>query len=126
MTDNKRFIDDGFEAIEEQSFTDVKTGKTYYVDYFDDIIDLLNKLNDENEELKQRYDVQRDFYAQLNSNYNNLYDEYKELKSIILNLFNNITELDWIREEYCNGVLGLFEKAESLDEARLMIKEYLE
>lgn len=50
----KRFTDNGFEAIEDQSFTDNLTEKTYYVDYFDEIVDLLNELNDENEELKQR------------------------------------------------------------------------
>ena len=30
------------EAIEEQGFTDTKTEKSYWVDYFDDIVDLLN------------------------------------------------------------------------------------
>lgn len=38
-----RYVDDGYEAIEEQSFTDSITGKTYYVDYFDEIIDLVNQ-----------------------------------------------------------------------------------
>ena len=52
MTENKRFVDNGFEAIEEQSFTDTETDKTYYVDYFDEIIDLCNKLNDENKQLQ--------------------------------------------------------------------------
>lgn len=34
MTEKKqRFTDNGFEAIEEQSFTDNQTGKSYYVDY---------------------------------------------------------------------------------------------
>jgi cell shape-determining protein MreC len=49
----KRFVDDGFEAIDEQSFTDTETDKTYYVDYFDEIIDLCNELNDENQRLKK-------------------------------------------------------------------------
>ena len=40
----KRFIDDGFEAIEDQSFTDNLTKKTYYVDYFDEVVDLCNSL----------------------------------------------------------------------------------
>ena len=50
----KRFIDDGYEAIDEQSFTDTWTDKTYYVDYFDEIIELVNNLSEENEQLKQR------------------------------------------------------------------------
>ena len=51
---SKRFIDDGFEAIEDQSFTDTLTDKTYYVDYFDEIIELCNNLADENKQLKQQ------------------------------------------------------------------------
>ena len=60
MTKNKRFIDDGYEAIEEQSFTDTETDKTYYVDYFDEIVELLNELNDENEQLKNKIDALED------------------------------------------------------------------
>ena len=30
------------EAIEDQGFTDTETEKSYWVDYFDDIVDLLN------------------------------------------------------------------------------------
>ena len=40
----KRFTDDGFEAIEDQSFTDNLTKKTYYVEYFDEVVDLCNSL----------------------------------------------------------------------------------
>lgn len=57
---NQRYIDDGFEAIEEQSFTDTETDRTYYVDYFDEIVDLVNEqdktikeLSEENEQLKK-------------------------------------------------------------------------
>lgn len=53
----KRFVDDGFEAIDEQSFTDTETDKTYYVDYFDEIIDLCNNLNDENQDLKKANEI---------------------------------------------------------------------
>lgn len=49
-----------FEAIEEQSFTDTRTGKIYYVEDFDEIINLLNnkdkrikELEAENAELRQ-------------------------------------------------------------------------
>ena len=52
----KRFVDDGYEAIEDQSFTDTKTDKTYYVDYFDEIIDLCNELAEENQFLKRQVD----------------------------------------------------------------------
>ena len=50
----KRFTDDGIEDVENQSFTDNLTGKTYWIDHgLDEIIDLLNAFNDENEQLKQ-------------------------------------------------------------------------
>ena len=50
----KRFTDDGIEEIENQSFTDNLTGKTYWIDKgLDEIVDLLNALNDENEQLKE-------------------------------------------------------------------------
>ncbi len=52
MSDSMRFVDDGFEAIEDQQFTDTWTDKSYYVDYFDEIVDLCNNLNDENMKLK--------------------------------------------------------------------------
>ena len=53
MTENKRYIDDGYEAIEDQSFTDTKTDKTYYVDYFDEIVDLLNEQDEQIKELEK-------------------------------------------------------------------------
>ena len=56
MTENKRYIDNGFEAIEEQSFTDTQNGKTYYVDYFDEIVDLLNEQDKQIKELKEDND----------------------------------------------------------------------
>lgn len=61
MTENKRYVDNGYEAIEDQSFTDTETDKTYWVDYFDEIVDLLNKqderikeLEEENAELRKK------------------------------------------------------------------------
>lgn len=53
MTENKRYIDDGFEAIEDQSFTDTETDKTYYVDYFDEIVDLVNEQDERIKELEK-------------------------------------------------------------------------
>lgn len=53
MTKNKRYVDNGYEAIEDQSFTDTETDKTYWVDYFDEIVDLVNEQDKEISELKQ-------------------------------------------------------------------------
>lgn len=50
----KRFTDDGIEEIENQSFTDNLTEKTYWIDNgLDEIVELLNKFNEENEQLKK-------------------------------------------------------------------------
>lgn len=53
MTKNKRYVDDGFEAIEDQSFTDTETDRTYYVDYFDEIVDLVNNQDKRIKELER-------------------------------------------------------------------------
>ncbi len=54
----KRFTDNGIEDIENQSFTDNLTGKTYWIDHgLDEIINLLNTLNDENKQLKKENSV---------------------------------------------------------------------
>ena len=58
----KRFTDDGIEEIENQSFTDNLTGKTYWIDNgLDEIVDLLNALNDENEQLKEQINELQEF-----------------------------------------------------------------
>ena len=50
----KRFTDNGIEEIENQSFTDNLTGKTYWIDHgLDEIIDLLNDFNNESKQFKQ-------------------------------------------------------------------------
>ena len=50
----KRFTDDGIEEVENQSFTDNLTEKTYWIDHgLDEIVELLNEFNDENEQLKE-------------------------------------------------------------------------
>ena len=52
---NKRFIDNGYEAINEQSLTDTYTDKTYWVDNgIAEIVDLLNDLEEEKDYWKKR------------------------------------------------------------------------
>ena len=76
----KRFVDNGFEAIEDQSFTDIETDKTYYVDYFDEIIELVNELNDENKKLKSINQDHKDHLADFYVDYDRLEKENKQLK----------------------------------------------
>lgn len=89
----KRFTDDGVEEIEDQSFTDNLTGKTYWIDNgLDEIIDILNKLNDENVELC----IQNNFLKDENQHMRDLVNENKQLKQKIQDLRINI--LDSLRE----------------------------
>lgn len=76
----KRFVDNGFEAIEDQSFTDIETDKTYYVDYFDEIIELVNELSDENKKLKFINQDHKDHLADFYADYDRLEKENKQLK----------------------------------------------
>lgn len=69
MTENKRYVDNGFEAIEDQSFTDTETNKTYYVDYFDEIVDLVNNQEKRIKELEQ-FKLSIISFAECNENIN--------------------------------------------------------
>lgn len=64
----KRFTDNGIEEIENQSFTDNLTEKTYWIDNgLDDIVDLLNELSDENEQLKKEKEIWKSDACSLSS-----------------------------------------------------------
>ena len=69
-----------------------------FIDYGDECCKLLNELNDENE-----------YY-----------------KSIFFELVETALRDKHSRELYCKGILDLFKKANSLNQAREMIKEHLE
>lgn len=105
MTENKRFlIDDAGELI------DLKNHK--FIDYGDECCKLLNELNDENKKLKQ--DLKE------------LSDENEHYKSIFFELVETALTDENCRELYCKGILDIFNKANSLNQAREMIKEHLE
>lgn len=65
---------------------------------FDEVVDLLNELHEENE-----------YY-----------------KSIFFDIVENALEDKNCRELYCKGILSLFDDANSLNEAKEMIRERLE
>ena len=105
MTETKRFlIDDAGELI------DLNNHK--FIDYGDECCKLLNELNDENKKLKQ--DLKE------------LSDENEHYKSIFFELVETALKDENCRELYCKGILGIFNKANSLNQAREMIKEHLE
>ena len=69
-----------------------------FIDYGDECCKLLNELNDENE----------------------------HYKSIFFELVETaLTDMN-CRELYCKGILDIFKEANSLNQAREMIKEHLE
>ena len=57
----ERYINNGFEAIEDQSFTDTETDRTYYVDYFDEIVDLLNNQDKRIKELENELELYKHY-----------------------------------------------------------------
>lgn len=80
MTEDKRFTDNGIEDIENQSFTDNLTGKTYWIDNgLDEIVNLLNTFNNENELLKSYNGEMEDYLARLEEKNKQLEKENKLL-----------------------------------------------
>lgn len=75
---------------------DLKNHK--FIDYGDECCKLLNELSDENE----------------------------HYKSIFFELVETALTDENCRELYCKGILDIFNKANSLNQAREMIKEHLE
>lgn len=57
---------------------------------------------------------------------NELYEENEHYKSIFFELVETALTDKNCRELYCKGVLGIFDEANSLNQARDMIKEFLE
>lgn len=82
---------------------DGETGKQYETAL--EVMDLLNEFNDENEQLKSE-----------NDSYKNIFFEIVETALTDTNC----------KKLYCKGILDIFDKANSLNQAREMIKEHLE
>lgn len=57
---------------------------------------------------------------------NELADENEHYKSIFFELVETALKDENCRELYCKGILDIFNKANSLNQAREMIKEHLE
>ena len=97
---------------------------------FMDMFDLLNDLSDENEQLRKENDllscelsVSANKEISRNCRIAELEEENEQLKSTIAQL---IEQNHKNNELYCKGILDIFNKANSLNQAREMIKEHLE
>ena len=91
----KRFTDDGIEEIENQSFTDNLTEKTYWIDNgLDEIVELLNKLYEENEQLKKGMIGVVDRYIKnVDCNPPSSAHTYMKIKGALLNVREDLRDL---------------------------------
>lgn len=93
----------------------------------------LSKLQKENEQLRKENDM---FSCELSVSANKeisrncriaeLEEENEQYKSLFFELVETALTDKNCRELYCKGILDMFDKANSLNQAREMIKEHLE
>lgn len=97
MTEKRFTYDKPLVAFSKGGINDNVTGETYEFT-IDTVLDLLNELHEENE----------------------------HYKSIFFDIVESALEDKNCRELYCKGILSLFDDANSLNQAKKMIKEHLE
>ena len=97
------------------------------------IVRKLNTLTDENEQLRKENDmlscelsVSANKEISRNCRIAELEEENKQYKSLFFELVETALTDKNCRELYCKGILDIFNKANSLNQAREMIKEHLE
>ena len=97
------------------------------------IVRKLNTLTDENEQLRKENDmlscelsVSANKEISRNCRITELEEENEHYKSLFFELVETALSDKNCRELYCKGILDIFNKANSLNQAREMIKEHLE
>ena len=97
------------------------------------LIDKVNALYDENGQLRKENDmlscelsVSANKEISRNCRIAELEEENEHYKSIFFELIETALTDKNCRELYCKGILDIFNKANSLNQAREMIKEHLE
>ena len=76
----------------------------------------------EDEETGEQYILALDLMDLLNA----LHEENEHYKALFFEIVETALTDKNCRELYCKGILNIFDKANSLNQARDMIKEYLE
>ena len=95
-----------------------------FVDYFDkDHNYIIQDLQNEDEYQVGFVNCDEDLFLKL---VNKIADENEHYKSIFFELIETALTDKNCRELYCKGILDIFNKANSLNQAREMIKEHLE
>ena len=90
------------------------------------LIDKVNALYNENEKLKIFLRAVNEELDLANRDCDTLEEENKQYKSLFFELVETALTDKNCRELYCKGILDMFDKANSLNQAREMIKEHLE
>lgn len=119
-------------VYENGTLTDIDFDK-FNKESADALIDKVNALYEEKEQLRKENDM---FSCELSVSANKeisrncriaeLEEENKQYKSLFFELVETALTDKNCRELYCKGILDIFNKANSLNQAREMIKEHLE
>ena len=137
MTENKRFklgyVCGDYGLIDNDEWIDFHSMSGNSEKNVKLCINKMNELAEENEQLRKENDM---FSCELSVSANKeisrncriaeLEEENKQYKSLFFELVETALTDKNCRELYCKGILDLFNKANSLNQAREMIKEHLE
>ena len=89
------------------------------------LIDKVNALYEEKEQLKMFLKAVNEELSLANRDNDTLEEENEQYKSIFFELVETALTDKNCRELYCKGILDIFNKANSLNQAREMTKEHL-
>ena len=89
------------------------------------LIDEVNALYEEKEKLKMFLKAVNEELSLANRDCDILEEENEQYKSLFFELVETALTDKNCRELYCKGILDIFNKANSLNQAREMIKEHL-
>ena len=129
MTENKRFrlgyVCGDYGLIDNNEWIDLHSMSASSEKNVKLCINKMNELADENEKLKIFLKAFDEDLVLANRDCDILEEENEHYKSIFFELIETALKDKNCRELYCKGILDIFNKANSLNQAREMIKEHL-